>query len=221
MHFLWTSPRQKLRTETIFWGNKIHMYCLSSLSLFWSDYNIFTYSRLYLDTVNCWYSVVGWTESNLSTKTLTLSWVSTSNLTHLVERNFLTGLELNSSCFISTSFQELSASQQEELRQRAAYLRQQRDKLQALKKEQQKTKLSPALEEAPIPTSTSTTITPVSTTPRFFFVHYKVRSQQQASNWWWAWLWRKYLIYWKHILNLTIHSFPHIRSSETSIEWLL
>lgn len=41
---------------------------------------------------------------------------------------------------ISKPFTELSASQQEQLQQRALYLRQQRDKLQALKKEQQRPK---------------------------------------------------------------------------------
>ncbi|XP_031734234.1 cilia- and flagella-associated protein 36 isoform X2 [Anarrhichthys ocellatus] len=40
----------------------------------------------------------------------------------------------------SKPYTELTASQQEQLQQRAAYLRQQRDKLHALKKEQQKTK---------------------------------------------------------------------------------
>ncbi|XP_070772114.1 cilia- and flagella-associated protein 36 isoform X2 [Enoplosus armatus] len=52
----------------------------------------------------------------------------------------------------SKPYTELSASQQEQLQQRAAYLRQQRDKLHALKKEQQKTKQTPPPEEAPITT---------------------------------------------------------------------
>ncbi|XP_028459339.1 cilia- and flagella-associated protein 36 isoform X3 [Perca flavescens] len=51
--------------------------------------------------------------------------------------------------------EELSVSQQEQLQQRAAYLRQQRDKLHALKKEQQKPKQVTAPEEAP-PTTTTT-----------------------------------------------------------------
>ncbi|XP_059215518.1 cilia- and flagella-associated protein 36 isoform X2 [Centropristis striata] len=55
----------------------------------------------------------------------------------------------------SKPYTELSASQQEQLQQRAAYLRQQRDKLHALKKEQQKTKQVTTPEEAP-----TTTITP-------------------------------------------------------------
>ncbi|XP_041803132.1 cilia- and flagella-associated protein 36 isoform X1 [Chelmon rostratus] len=46
-------------------------------------------------------------------------------------------------------YTELSASQQEQLQQRAAYLRQQRDKLHALKKEQQKPKQTTTPEEAP------------------------------------------------------------------------
>uniref|UniRef100_UPI003AAF33F6 cilia- and flagella-associated protein 36 n=1 Tax=Centroberyx gerrardi TaxID=166262 RepID=UPI003AAF33F6 len=50
---------------------------------------------------------------------------------------------------ISKPYTELSASQQEQLQQRALYLRQQRDKLQALKKEQQKTKQTTTPEEAP------------------------------------------------------------------------
>ncbi|XP_010783289.1 cilia- and flagella-associated protein 36 isoform X2 [Notothenia coriiceps] len=49
----------------------------------------------------------------------------------------------------SKPYTELSASQQEELQQRAAYLRQQRDKLHALKKEQQKPKQTIVPEEAP------------------------------------------------------------------------
>ncbi|XP_030603824.1 cilia- and flagella-associated protein 36 isoform X2 [Archocentrus centrarchus] len=49
----------------------------------------------------------------------------------------------------SKPYTELSASQQEQLQQRAAYLRQQRDKLHALRKEQQKTKQSSMPEEAP------------------------------------------------------------------------
>ncbi|KAM4607240.1 cilia- and flagella-associated protein 36 isoform 2-T2 [Polymixia lowei] len=50
---------------------------------------------------------------------------------------------------ISKPYTELSASQQEQLQQRALYLRQQRDKLQALKKEQQKTKQTTMQEETP------------------------------------------------------------------------
>ncbi|KAM4729683.1 cilia- and flagella-associated protein 36 isoform 2-T2 [Anableps anableps] len=48
----------------------------------------------------------------------------------------------------SKPYTELSPSQQEQLQQRAAYLRQQRDKLHALKKEQQKTR-QPAIPEEP------------------------------------------------------------------------
>ncbi|XP_029305157.1 cilia- and flagella-associated protein 36 isoform X2 [Cottoperca gobio] len=51
----------------------------------------------------------------------------------------------------SKPFTELSASQQEQLQQRAAYLRQQRDKLHALKKDQQKTKQTTAPVETPTP----------------------------------------------------------------------
>ncbi|XP_058507253.1 cilia- and flagella-associated protein 36 isoform X2 [Solea solea] len=49
----------------------------------------------------------------------------------------------------SKPFTELTASQQEQLQQRAVYLRQQRDKLHALKKEQQKTKQTASSDEAP------------------------------------------------------------------------
>ncbi|XP_070834204.1 cilia- and flagella-associated protein 36 isoform X4 [Chaetodon trifascialis] len=49
-------------------------------------------------------------------------------------------------------YTELSASQQEQLQQRAAYLRQQRDKLHALKKEQQKPKQTTTPEETPVTT---------------------------------------------------------------------
>ncbi|XP_039640086.1 cilia- and flagella-associated protein 36 isoform X2 [Perca fluviatilis] len=59
----------------------------------------------------------------------------------------------------SKPYTELSVSQQEQLQQRAAYLRQQRDKLHALKKEQQKPKQVTAPEEAP-PTTTTTTTPP-------------------------------------------------------------
>nr|XP_046257159.1 cilia- and flagella-associated protein 36 isoform X2 [Scatophagus argus] len=63
----------------------------------------------------------------------------------------------------SQPYTELSASQQEQLQQRAAYLRQQRDKLHALKKEQQKTKQTTPPEEAPITITTSTTTTAMTT----------------------------------------------------------
>ncbi|XP_042357526.1 cilia- and flagella-associated protein 36 isoform X2 [Plectropomus leopardus] len=54
----------------------------------------------------------------------------------------------------SKPFKELSAAQQEQLQQRAAYLRQQRDKLHALKKDQQKTKQpTTSPEEAPVTTT--------------------------------------------------------------------
>ncbi|KAM3606746.1 uncharacterized protein V6R79_022512 [Siganus canaliculatus] len=60
----------------------------------------------------------------------------------------------------SKPYTELSASQQEQLQQRAAYLRQQRDKLHALKKEQQKAKQMTPPEEPPTPTPTTTPATP-------------------------------------------------------------
>ncbi|CAN9499612.1 unnamed protein product [Ophioblennius macclurei] len=56
----------------------------------------------------------------------------------------------------SKPYTELSASQQEQLQQRAAYLRQQRDKLHALRKEQQKSKQTAKAEKAP----SSPTLTP-------------------------------------------------------------
>ncbi|XP_034537808.1 cilia- and flagella-associated protein 36 isoform X2 [Notolabrus celidotus] len=63
----------------------------------------------------------------------------------------------------SKPYTELTASQQEELQQRATYLRQQRDKLHALKKEQQKSKQTTTPEE--LPATTTTTTTTSSTTP--------------------------------------------------------
>lgn len=62
----------------------------------------------------------------------------------------------------SKPYTELSVSQQEQLQQRAAYLRQQRDKLHALKKEQQKNKITTTPAEAPVAatTTTATTTTP-------------------------------------------------------------
>ncbi|XP_071336244.1 cilia- and flagella-associated protein 36 isoform X3 [Trachinotus anak] len=59
----------------------------------------------------------------------------------------------------SKPYTELTVSQQEQLQQRAAYLRQQRDKLHALKKEQQKGKQTATPEEAP----TSPTPAPATT----------------------------------------------------------
>ncbi|KAM8852360.1 cilia- and flagella-associated protein 36 isoform 3-T3 [Synchiropus picturatus] len=59
----------------------------------------------------------------------------------------------------SQPYTELSASQQEQVQQRAAYLRQQRDKLHALKKEQQKNK-NPPVEEEPPPHCTTTAPAP-------------------------------------------------------------
>ncbi|TNN63715.1 Cilia- and flagella-associated protein 36 [Liparis tanakae] len=56
----------------------------------------------------------------------------------------------------SKPYTELTESQQEQLQQRAAYLCQQRDKLHALKKEQQKTRRAATPEETPIPTPTPT-----------------------------------------------------------------
>ncbi|XP_062375812.1 cilia- and flagella-associated protein 36 isoform X2 [Sardina pilchardus] len=58
---------------------------------------------------------------------------------------------------ISKPFTELSASQQEQLQQRALYLRQQRDKLQALKKEQQRPKQTRAEEPPAAPTAAPST----------------------------------------------------------------
>ncbi|KAG7228517.1 hypothetical protein INR49_007691 [Caranx melampygus] len=63
----------------------------------------------------------------------------------------------------SKPYTELSVSQQEQLQQRAAYLRQQRDKLHALKKEQQKTKQGSTTEDAP--TSPTPAVTTTTTTP--------------------------------------------------------
>uniref|UniRef100_UPI0037E833C6 cilia- and flagella-associated protein 36 isoform X1 n=1 Tax=Semicossyphus pulcher TaxID=241346 RepID=UPI0037E833C6 len=62
----------------------------------------------------------------------------------------------------SKPYTELTVSQQEQLQQRATYLRQQRDKLHALKKEQQKTKQTTTPEEAPATTTTTST---TNTTP--------------------------------------------------------
>lgn len=66
----------------------------------------------------------------------------------------------------SKPFTELSASQQEQLQQRAAYLRQQRDKLHALKKEQQKTKHTTTPVEAPTTTPNPTTTPEISAEER-------------------------------------------------------
>lgn len=66
----------------------------------------------------------------------------------------------------SKPFTELSASQQEQLQQRAAYLRQQRDKLHALKKEQQKTKQTTTPVEAPTTTPNPTTTPEISAEER-------------------------------------------------------
>lgn len=60
----------------------------------------------------------------------------------------------------SKPYTELTSSQQEQLQQRAAYLRQQRDKLHALKKEQQKSKQAAAPEETPSTTTSTTTTVP-------------------------------------------------------------
>uniref|UniRef100_A0A669FCH0 Cilia- and flagella-associated protein 36 n=1 Tax=Oreochromis niloticus TaxID=8128 RepID=A0A669FCH0_ORENI len=60
----------------------------------------------------------------------------------------------------SKPYTELSTSQQEQLQQRAAYLRQQRDKLHALRKEQQKTKQSSLPEEAPSSPTPAPSTTP-------------------------------------------------------------
>ncbi|CAK6967059.1 cilia- and flagella-associated protein 36 [Scomber scombrus] len=62
----------------------------------------------------------------------------------------------------SKPYTELSASQQEQLQQRAAYLRQQRDKLHALKKEQQKTKQTITAEAPTTPTPAPTTTLEIS-----------------------------------------------------------
>ncbi|XP_027013701.1 cilia- and flagella-associated protein 36 isoform X3 [Tachysurus fulvidraco] len=58
---------------------------------------------------------------------------------------------------ISKPFQELTVAQQEQLQQRAEYLRQQRDKLQALRKEQKGKSVN--VEETPSPTPTPTPTT--------------------------------------------------------------
>ncbi|KAG7513041.1 hypothetical protein JOB18_046044 [Solea senegalensis] len=63
----------------------------------------------------------------------------------------------------SKPFTELTASQQEQLQQRAVYLRQQRDKLHALKKEQQKTKQTASSDEAPSSPTPAPATTPVNT----------------------------------------------------------
>ncbi|XP_008319555.1 cilia- and flagella-associated protein 36 isoform X2 [Cynoglossus semilaevis] len=63
----------------------------------------------------------------------------------------------------SKPFTELSVSQQEQLQQRAAYLRQQRDKLHALKKEQQRTKQNSSAGEAPPTLTAAPTKSPVNT----------------------------------------------------------
>ncbi|XP_029963432.1 cilia- and flagella-associated protein 36 isoform X2 [Salarias fasciatus] len=60
----------------------------------------------------------------------------------------------------SEPYTELSASQQEQLQQRAAYLRQQRDKLHALRKEQQKTKQTAKREKSPSSRTPTPTATP-------------------------------------------------------------
>lgn len=60
----------------------------------------------------------------------------------------------------SKPYTELSVSQQEQLQQRAAYLRQQRDKLHALRKEQQKTKQPTKPEEAPSSPTPAPSTTP-------------------------------------------------------------
>lgn len=65
----------------------------------------------------------------------------------------------------SKPYTELTASQQEELQQRAAYLRQQRDKLHALKKEQQKSKQTTTPEELPATATTTPTPNATSTIP--------------------------------------------------------
>uniref|UniRef100_A0A3P9KU44 Cilia- and flagella-associated protein 36 n=1 Tax=Oryzias latipes TaxID=8090 RepID=A0A3P9KU44_ORYLA len=57
----------------------------------------------------------------------------------------------------SKGYTELSALQQEQLQQRAAYLRQQRDKLQALKKDQQKPNQTTSQEETPTSSTPSPT----------------------------------------------------------------
>lgn len=59
--------------------------------------------------------------------------------------------------------QELSVSEQEQLQQRAAYLRQQRDKLLALKKEQQRSRQPSTPEEAPASPAPAPTTPPVNT----------------------------------------------------------
>ncbi|XP_036402315.1 cilia- and flagella-associated protein 36-like [Megalops cyprinoides] len=64
---------------------------------------------------------------------------------------------------IAKPFTELSVAQQEELQQRALYLRQQRDKLHALKKEQRS---KPSTPEEPVATPTSAVSTPREEAPK-------------------------------------------------------
>ncbi|XP_070696709.1 cilia- and flagella-associated protein 36 [Pempheris klunzingeri] len=84
---------------------------------------------------------------SLSRDTKEQSSSSSSSSSHTAAEAWLA--EAHREAGFSTPYTELSASQQEQLQQRAAYLRQQRDKLHALKKEQQKTKQTTPLEEAP------------------------------------------------------------------------
>nr|XP_020453493.1 cilia- and flagella-associated protein 36 isoform X2 [Monopterus albus] len=73
----------------------------------------------------------------------------------------------------SKPYTELSVSQQEQLQQRTTYLRQQRDKLQALKKEQQKSRQTTTPEEAP------TSPTPAFTTSKEMSAEEKKKLQKR------------------------------------------
>lgn len=75
---------------------------------------------------------------------------------------------------LSFPSQELTMCQQEQLQQRAAYLRQQRDKLQALKREQQRSKQGTPPEETPAtpaaPPGEATAAVPVSAASSWSFL---------------------------------------------------
>ncbi|XP_062422760.1 cilia- and flagella-associated protein 36 isoform X2 [Pungitius pungitius] len=66
----------------------------------------------------------------------------------------------------SEPYTDLTTSQQEQLQQRAAYLRQQRDKLQALKREQRRSKQATPPEETPARQEPPATVTEISAEER-------------------------------------------------------
>ncbi|XP_039994846.1 cilia- and flagella-associated protein 36 isoform X2 [Xiphias gladius] len=93
--------------------------------------------------------------------------LSVSNSRHTVEQSSSSQTaaemwleEAHREAGFSKPYTELSVSQQEQLQQRATYLRQQRDKLHALKREQQKTKQTTTPEEAPTSPTPLPTTTP-------------------------------------------------------------